>query len=52
MFRADGGELIERRIRTEAERFAAVFGDVNARRPRYGPRPRLKGYFFSASGSR
>jgi len=25
--RADGGELIERRIRTEAERFAAVLGD-------------------------
>jgi transposase len=24
---ADGGELIERRIRTEAERFAAVLGD-------------------------
>jgi transposase len=24
---AEGGELIERRIRTEAERFAAVFGD-------------------------
>jgi transposase len=24
---AEGGELIERRIRTEAERFAAVLGD-------------------------
>src|SRR5207244_11917638 len=24
---AEGGELIERRIRTEPERFAAVFGD-------------------------